>query len=670
MSSRWLSLLEAQVEKGVLGLAAVCLVAMLWMYLIRSPNQVPYGGRELGPRELAEAIKGDADSLEKTFRQPAGQPPQVEKFSDRLRKQHDQGIFARGAGQEPALAPELRLASIFGREIVVPGLKESEDASGSIVLVTPLRPSQLKLRTGRSLAVCEQVRITGLEEPPAPTPPEESVEAEEVAWVTVAAYFDKKAQYDEMIRAGYAPYRSKAYVVGVDAQRQEVLSTGEYSDWSDVRSGKAMPKFELHEPQFDDQTGELLNKNEIRQTFATVKDAQSTLMQPPFYAVEGGDFWEFPALAGYEEEEEEEEEPEDRDDRFAVVRGASPRAAAPPARRTSTGGRSRTGRVGGARGGTIRVGPGFRGESGGARTGGYTRSEDDAKKEARKQIREDLTEAKKYLGQKEYDLAAQTANRVIDSQYATKGNIRRAQEILKAAERWLKLQAEREEGGRGLARVAGVRGMPASGGETVELIAHPETGAPAVWMHDDTVEAGKTYRYRMRVKLWNRYVGRMRAAQDPEDAKRTVVSGKWSYPSEPVTVTPNTYFFFSGGRPPDSASTDVWKWLKGRWFKQRFDVSIGDVIGDMRKIKTGEYDEEGDEIRTEVDFTTGVVVLDLRFDERIDSRWPGKDGRFSYRDKKSTVMVYLDPADGQVKEKVLIFDRSNPKKKELEDEAW
>ena len=33
-------------------------------------------------------------------------------------------------------------------------------------------------------------------------------------------------------------------------------------------------------------------------------------------------------------------------------------------------------------------------------------------------------------------------------------------------------------------------------------------------------------------------------------------------------------------------------------------------------------------------------------------------------------MTYLDPADGQVKERVLIFDRNDPKNKELKDEAW
>ena len=60
MTSRWLELLEAHVEKGILGVAGLFMVGMLWMYLIRSPNTAEYQGQERGPRELMEAIKSDS----------------------------------------------------------------------------------------------------------------------------------------------------------------------------------------------------------------------------------------------------------------------------------------------------------------------------------------------------------------------------------------------------------------------------------------------------------------------------------------------------------------------------------------------------------------------------------------------------------------------------------
>ncbi|MFQ6672869.1 MAG: hypothetical protein ACE5KY_06175, partial [Candidatus Tectimicrobiota bacterium] len=396
MTSRWLKLLEVHVEKGALGLAAAFLVAMLYMYLIRSPNKVSYGGRDLGPRDLLVAIKEDADKLDQKVRGADMDDPDPEDFSKRLRKYHAAGIF--GAPQAgPTVPRALRLAASFGQEIVVPGLKESEEASGSIVLVRPLKPSPPKLRTGRSLVLRETLQVAGLEGPPSTPPPEESVEADEVAWVTVAAYFNKKAQYNEMIKAGYAPYRSKAYIVGLDVQRKEVLSSGEFSDWQEVVAGKAMPQFELVAPVFDDETGELSNKDEIRQAFGAIKVAQPTLMQPPFYVVEGGDFWEIPPLAGYEDEEEEEEQEEDE----AIVVRPGPRPT----------GRTRTTPTGRTSMGRTRM-PGRSEPTG--HPGRYTgraaaRTDAEKEREARKEIRKDLAEAKKLLGQKLYDEARSLA---------------------------------------------------------------------------------------------------------------------------------------------------------------------------------------------------------------------------------------------------------------------
>jgi hypothetical protein len=690
MTNRWLEMFELHIEKGILGLAGLFMVGILWMYLIRSPNTIEYQGEPRGPRGLMEAIKGDADKLDQAVRSAAPEKVVVRNFSADLEAQHSEGIFADTPEAGPTLGPTLPLAASFGRKIVVPGLEEAEgDQAGSITLVTPLRPSQPKLRTGRSLGIREQRRIAAVATSDSTGAEGEASKAEEVAWVTVAAYFNKKAQYDEMIKAGYLPYRSNAYVVGVDVQRQEVLSTGEYSDWQDVVAGKAMPKFDFQGPQFDDQTGELINKDEIRQTFGLVKEFQTELMQPPFYTVEAGDFWEIPPLAGYEEdaEEAEEEEPEEAS---AIVSGRMGRTMAPPPPSGRTGGRmsgrssGRSGRSSAREGGGRGIGPGSgRGMGGGAVSD--ARSEEEEKRAARKQIRADLAEAKKMLGRKEYEEARRLGEEISRDQYATKGDTRKAQQIVKAAERWLRIVAERSGGtthtptarvgrgmGGGMIPIDVGRGAPVTRREEIELLTNPESGEPAVWFHDDTVEAGKTYRYRMRVKLWNRYVGRMRSMKDPEQAKTPVVAGEWSFPSEPITVTPSTYFFVSGGRPADkSASVDVWKWRQGFWKKERFDVAIGDVIGGVTKIKVGEYDKDGNEIVAPVDFTTGAVVLDLCFDETVEQRRRGKDGVFGYSEKgNSTLLVYLDPADGQVKERVSIFDRRDPKRKELEDEEW
>ena len=88
----------------------------------------------------------------------------------------------------------------------------------------------------------------------------------------------------------------------------------------------------------------------------------------------------------------------------------------------------------------------------------------------------------------------------------------------------------------------------------------------------------------------------------------------------------------------------------------------------MQKIKTDDTDDKGKPVYEEVDFSTGAVVLDLRFDEPVDVRTARGKGEFAYSPRPSLVMVYLEPADGQVKERVLEFDKYDPLKKKLDDE--
>lgn len=274
-------------------------------------------------------------------------------------------------------------------------------------------------------------------------------------------------------------------------------------------------------------------------------------------------------------------------------------------------------------------------------------------------IRQTLDQAKEEFAAKNYQQAANTAENVLKADGATAGDKKKANQIIAVAEKKLAREARMLSSGATLDRAALV----------MEPILEPETQAPAVWFHDDTVESGKTYRYGMRVRLWNRYVGQTRSLKNKDDAKQPVIVGEWSVDSQPVTVTPSTHFFVSGAKPgaDDEAMVEVWKWRKGSWIKDRFDVQVGDVIGEEKLVKTDDLDEDLKPVKAPVNFATGAVVLDLRVDEPVQQRIQGK-GDFSYRDQESLVVVYLDPADGQVKERSALLDRNDPLKKELEEQ--
>ena len=68
------------------------------------------------------------------------------------------------------------------------------------------------------------------------------------------------------------------------------------------------------------------------------------------------------------------------------------------------------------------------------------------------------------------------------------------------------------------------------------FVVHPEDGRPAIWVHDTSVEPGRSYQYRLRVRLWNRYAGVKRPLIDPSGAERAALIGQWSTPSDPVDV--------------------------------------------------------------------------------------------------------------------------------------
>lgn len=675
MAQKLLALAEVHVEKVVLGLCALFMIYVAWGYLLKSPNKIELFGQKVGPGDLHEVIKQQADRLEQAVRNAKPEPVDVESYATKLRQTFEAGLFAQAEGKPP-LRPVLPLATNFGSEIEIPGLEE--EPPDSVELVTPLKPTPPVLEFGRSM-VFRQPLVIGAAGAAAADEAETSNEPVELPWVTIAAEFDRKAQYTEMINAGYAPYRARVYIAGTEVRRQEMLSNGEFSDWKTIATTQAMPIVDIPEPVFDDEDGSLANKPEIDETFLTIKNNQQRIEQPPFYFVQAGDEWDIPPLPWRVEMmaklAEAEAEPGATPGGAGGLRpggggltppsrgGLSPRGGGSSPR---GGGLSPSPRGGGGTsprsGGGSRLGGGGispRGGLGGG-FGGRPPSPADDRVALRRAIRDLLDKAREQYAAEDYAQAIQTAESVTNMEGATAVDKKKAKQILSAAQRKLE-QAQ---------RLAQSGGVPDRSAIQLEYVINPKTKAPAIWFHDDTVESGKTYRYSLRVKLWNRYVGQMRLVKNPEYAREPVIAGDWSVASDPITVTPSTYFFVGGPKPGSTseAVVEVWKWLKGSWIKERFDVRVGDIIGGVKTVKTDELDAELKPVRTEVDFSTGAVVLDLRVDDPVMQRIKGK-GDFNYREAKSLVLVYLDPADGQVKERSAALDRNSPLRKKLDEQS-
>src|SRR5262249_44233994 len=106
-------------------------------------------------------------------------------------------------------------------------------------------------------------------------------------------YFDKQAQENATIQAGYAPEKRKFYLADLDVERRETQAGGEWSEWATVVGSKAMPEFTIPTPIMRDN-GLLANEKELRAAWNLVKHEQDEIMQPPFYEVVAGDKWQLP----------------------------------------------------------------------------------------------------------------------------------------------------------------------------------------------------------------------------------------------------------------------------------------------------------------------------------------------------------------------------------------
>jgi len=127
-----------------------------------------------------------------------------------------------------------------------------------------------------------------------------------------------------------------------------------------------------------------------------------------------------------------------------------------------------------------------------------------------------------------------------------------------------------------------------------------------VWAHDDTVESGKTYRYKMRIKLKNPLYNTFGLTASQEDANKFALESPWS-DWKTVTAPKTTEYFFTamrqqvGTKNVTSVTCSVYRHAKGDWTKETFTVSPGDAIGG---------------IKGDIDYSTGATLVDLRPDTR------------------------------------------------------
>lgn len=187
-----------------------------------------------------------------------------------------------------------------------------------------------------------------------------------------------------------------------------------------------------------------------------------------------------------------------------------------------------------------------------------------------------------------------------------------------------------------------IRKMPKDRRDLVNSNPRPADRMMPIVAHDIEAMPGHTYVYRMKYEILNVYAGNPAELANLEDAKALTVSSDWSPESRPVEIVSDTYFYLTkADSKKGNVTFTVFKTTRrGTIDKKDYRVSVGEEIG--RKERRG----------SKGDFSTGMVCIDIDFSRLIDG-------------KKDVSVVFMDPADGSLQERILSIDRRDPNYEKL-----
>lgn len=112
------------------------------------------------------------------------------------------------------------------------------------------------------------------------------------------------------------------------------------------------------------------------------------------------------------------------------------------------------------------------------------------------------------------------------------------------------------------------------------------------WAFDDTVTPGKSYRYRIRLGVFNPIAGtdKFIDTQNP-NKNNCVLFSKFVDAKQVITVPQKTFFFpVSKSTNSTKVSVDVYAYKLGHWYKDNFSVNFGEMIG--KTLENPDYNSD------------------------------------------------------------------------------
>jgi hypothetical protein len=174
------------------------------------------------------------------------------------------------------------------------------------------------------------------------------------------------------------------------------------------------------------------------------------------------------------------------------------------------------------------------------------------------------------------------------------------------------------------------------------------------WAHDDTVEPEKTYRYRLRMGVFNPIAGTEQFFEQDEWQKdKVILWSEFSEPSEAIEIPPRLCFFAREiQEAAKTVTVTVSRHVLGYWYSEDFMVKAGETIGSVRGLEPSDSQEQLT-VPEQIDYTTGAVLIDVA---QVDD-WSG--GMNPYKRQYYNILYSFD---GTSMERMAIKQRYWPEK--------
>jgi hypothetical protein len=134
------------------------------------------------------------------------------------------------------------------------------------------------------------------------------------------------------------------------------------------------------------------------------------------------------------------------------------------------------------------------------------------------------------------------------------------------------------------------------------------------WAHDDSVEPGNSYRYRIRLGVYNPIAGTDQLHEQHESlGNRAILWSEFSDVTKAVDIPKRLYFFAREiQEATERVIVQVCRYVLGYWYTEDFTVQQGEVIGSPSEYKmTKEEEKEKVTVPEIVDYATGAVLVDV-----------------------------------------------------------